>query len=91
MILQDMSPALPLPVPSLSRARKLVASVLLEHAGDSQTERRWLSRRDIAKLAGAEWIEVHCSLASLQEAGAIRMEGHRLIINKELLSRAAAA
>jgi DNA-binding MarR family transcriptional regulator len=74
---------------SFSQVRGLVAKVLLEYAGDSTTERRQLTQRDIAVLAGTDWATVHASLRSLHDEGFIRIERHRIIINKELLQAVA--
>jgi hypothetical protein len=67
----------------------LVARVLLEHAGDGTTERRWLTQRDIATITDTSWEMVHLSLKSLQDEGAIRIERHRLIINRDSLQKVA--
>ena len=72
-----------------SQVRGMVAKVLLEYAGDSTTKRRQLTQRDIAVLVCTDWETVHTSLKSLQEEGAIRLERHRIIINKELLQKVA--
>jgi DNA-binding Lrp family transcriptional regulator len=67
----------------------LVAKVLLDYAEYSITERRQLTQRDIAVLVGTDWETVHSSLKSLQEEGTIRIERHRIIINKESLQKVA--
>jgi DNA-binding transcriptional regulator YhcF (GntR family) len=74
-----------------SNAIRLVARILLDHAGNSTTEQRRLSQRDIAVLTGANWQTVHMSLKSLQDEGAIRIERHRMILNKVLLQKVAEA
>jgi hypothetical protein len=68
-----------------------VAKVLLEHAGDgnSTSGRPRVAQRDIAVTVGADWGMVHMSLKSMQEEGAIKIDGHRLIINKALLKKVA--
>ena len=88
-MLQDVSTTLLAQDRSFSHVRRLVAKVLLEYAGDNTTERRQLTQRDIAVLVGTDWETVHSSLKSLQEEGTIRIERHRIIINKELLQKAA--
>jgi hypothetical protein len=87
MIIQDIPSTLLSLDQSLGHVRGLVAKVLLEHAGDGTTERRWLTQRDIATITGTSWEMVHASLNSLWDEGAIRIERHRLIINKELLRK----
>jgi CRP/FNR family transcriptional regulator len=87
MILQDVPTTLLTPDRSFNHVRGLTAKVLLEYAGDSTTERRQLTQRDMAVLVGTDWETVHALLKSLQEEGAIRIERHRIIINKELLQR----
>ncbi len=37
--------------------------------------------------SGTDWDTVHLTLQSMQDEGAIRIEGHRLIINKGLLQK----
>lgn len=76
---------------SLTQARKLVAKVLIEYTEDNKTERRHLSQQDIAILAGTSWEMVHASLKSLQNEGAIRVERHRIIINRDLLQKVTGA
>jgi len=46
-------------------------------------------QRDIAATVGADWGLVHMSLKSMQEEGAIKIDRHRLIINKALLQKVA--
>lgn len=89
MILQDVPTTLLAQDRPFSHVRGLVAKVLLEYAGDGKGERRRLAQRDMAVLAGTDWKTVHLSLRFLQEEGAIRIERHRIIINKELLQKAA--
>ena len=89
MILNDMPKMLLAQDRSFCHVRGLVAQILLEYARDSTTERRQLTQRDIAVLVGTDWETIHSSLKSLQEEGAIRLERHRIIINKELLQKVA--
>lgn len=63
--------------------------MLLEHAGDGTSGRARMAQRDIAAAVGTDWGMVHMSLESMQEVGAIRIDRHRLIINKELLQKVA--
>lgn len=74
---------------SVNQARKLVAKALIEYTGNSKTERRHLAQQDIAILAGINWDMVHASLKSLQNEGAIKIERHRIIINRDLLQKVA--
>lgn len=67
----------------------MVARVLLDCASDSSTARGRLAQRDIATLTGTDWRTVHMSLKSLQDDGVIRIERHRIVLNKELLQKAA--
>lgn len=74
---------------SFIHVRGLVAKILLEHAGDGADGRRRVAQRDIAASLGTDWGMVNMSLKSMQDEGAIRIERHRLIINKELLQKVA--
>jgi DNA-binding MarR family transcriptional regulator len=74
--------------PSINAIR-LVARVLLDYAGDSTGGQRRLAQRDIAALTGIDWENVHMSLKSLQDEGVIKIERHRIILNKALLQRVA--
>jgi DNA-binding MarR family transcriptional regulator len=76
---------------SFIHVRGLVAKVLLEHAGDGSGGRRRVAQRDIAATLGTDWDTVHLALRSMQDEGAIRVERHRLIINKELLQKVTGA
>jgi hypothetical protein len=89
MILQDIPLALLSQEQSFGYVRGLVAGVLLDHAGDGASERHQLTQRDIANITGTSWEMVHVSLKSLQNEGAIKIEHHRLIINRELLQKIA--
>jgi DNA-binding transcriptional regulator YhcF (GntR family) len=72
---------------TLSQAKSQIAKVLLKNAGDASLKRQRLNQRDMASLLGVEWETVHKSLESLKNEGAIRLERHRIIINKELLNK----
>lgn len=69
---------------SLAHTRGLVASVLLEHVSTPAGQAR-LSQRDIALLAGLEWEAVHATLKSLMDMGAIKIDRHRLALNRNVL------
>jgi len=71
---------------SLSQTKTQVAKVLMEKSGDASAQRQQLAQRDIASLLGVGWEMVHASLESLENDGVIRVERHRVIINKELLN-----
>lgn len=70
---------------SFIQARKLVATVLFEYTMDNKTEGRHLSQQNLAMLAGISWEMVHASLLSLQNEGAIRIERHRMVVNRDFL------
>lgn len=72
---------------SLNHVKGLIAKTLLEHAGDGNGGTNRLAQRDIAARVGTDWDTVHLTLQSMQDEGAIRIEGHRLIINKGLLQK----
>jgi hypothetical protein len=74
---------------SIVDIRGRVARVLLESAGDGASGRPRIAQRDIAATVGADWGMVHISLKSMQAEGAIRIDRHRLIINKERLQKMA--
>ena len=88
-MLRDVSMTLLEKEQTFGHIRGMVSKILLEYAGDSTTERRQLTQRDIAILVGTDWETVHASLKSLQEQGIIRIERHRITINKELLQKVA--
>jgi hypothetical protein len=70
---------------SLIQARKLVAKVLFEYTKNNETKRRHLSQQNVAISAGISWEMVHASLLSLQNEGAIRIERHRMVVNRDFL------
>ena len=72
---------------SFRQVKSRVGRVLLEHAGGGITGRPHLSQREMAALTGTTWELVSRSLKSLQEEGAIRIDRHRIIINKESLEK----
>lgn len=72
---------------SLRRIRGKVAGVLLESTGDGAGRRPVLTLGEIAASIGATPEMVNKSLESLQEKGAIRLEHHRIVINRELLKK----
>jgi hypothetical protein len=79
----------PLKRHSFINIRGRVARLLLEHAGDGASGRPRVAQRDIAAAVGADWGMIHMSLKSMQDEGAIRIDRHRLIIDKELLQKLA--
>ena len=89
MILKDGPATLSAHDRPFGRDIGLVARVLLDYAENRKAERGQLTQRDIAVLTGTDWETVHRSLESLQKAGTIRIERHRIIVNKELLQKAA--
>jgi DNA-binding GntR family transcriptional regulator len=72
-----------------SCATRMVARVLLDCASGSTTGRGRLAQRDMAALTGTDWGTVHMALKSLKDEGAIRIERHRIILNKESLQKVA--
>jgi hypothetical protein len=66
-------------------ARIRLARVLLDNAAEPVPQKHQLAQNDMAKLADMGWEMVHSSLRSLQKEGAIKLERHRIIINKKLL------
>ena len=71
------------------RNRARVARILLEHAEDGGNGKNRLSQREIATILGINIYIVHASIQSLYSEGIIRIECHRIIVNKELLQKAA--
>jgi hypothetical protein len=57
---------------------------LLEH-GSIQARQAWLSQRDISLLAGLDWEVVHTTLKSLIDMDAIKIDRHRLVLNRGVL------
>jgi hypothetical protein len=74
---------------AFTQTRGAVAKVLLQQALNNSGKRPRLAQRDIAAMTGADWYTVHMSLKSIRDAGAIKMERNRIIINKESLRRLA--
>ncbi len=68
-----------------------IAVVLLQHAVMDTTGRPRLSQRKMAEMLGASWDTVNRSVKSLQAEGAIKIDRHRMIINKKALERIAMA
>jgi Mn-dependent DtxR family transcriptional regulator len=69
--------------------RGQVARLLLEHVDGESNKKTLLAQRDIAEMLGANWNSVHESLKSLYSEGIIRIERNRIILNKELIQKAA--
>lgn len=67
--------------------RRQLAGVLLRYAGIEEASRPGLSRREMAVMLGISWDMVDGCLQSLQAEGAIRIERHRMIIDKKALER----
>jgi CRP/FNR family transcriptional regulator len=63
-----------------------VAKILLEHAGDGTGREPRLTQQEMAAMAGTAREVVGRSLKALEEAGAISLDHHRIIIrDKEAL------
>ena len=67
--------------------QRQVADILLKHAGDGKGGCPCVSQREMAVQLGTSWNTVRSSLESLQAEGAIRIDRHRLIINKKTLEQ----
>jgi CRP-like cAMP-binding protein len=64
-----------------------VAKILLEYATADSTERKRLTQREMAAMAGTAREVVGRALKFLEDSGAIRFDRHRLIVsNKEKLT-----
>ena len=74
---------------SFSFVRGRVARLLLEHTGAGNNGNNRLTQRDMAEMLGTGWAKVHLSLKSLCREGIIRIERNRMIVNKELIRKAA--
>ena len=74
---------------SLIDIRGQVAQVLLERAGNGINGQNRLTHRDMATMLNTGWDKIHLSLKSLHEEGAIKIDRHRIIIETELLQKAA--
>lgn len=66
-----------------------VAKILLEYAGDGTGSGQRLTQQDMAAMAGTVREVVGRSLKTLQRAGAIRLDRHRIVVtNKDALRKA---
>jgi hypothetical protein len=74
---------------SLLNIKGQVAQVLLDHAGESAGGQNQLTHRDMAEMLNTDWYNIHSSLKSLNDEGAIKIDRHRIIVEKELLQKAA--
>jgi biotin operon repressor len=70
----------------LSDTRRKVADLLL-HINDIKAPLRHLSQSDIATTLGTTWDMVNNSIISLKQEGALKIDRHRLAINKNALER----
>ena len=71
----------------LAQARTKIARILLDHVSEQSSQRRRPWQRDMASLGGVSWEVIYTSLESLKNEGVIRVDRHRIIINKELLNQ----
>lgn len=62
-----------------------VARVLLDAGGTA------LTHRDMAAMLNTDWDKIHMSLRSLHDDGAIKIDRNRIIVERELLRKAAGA
>ena len=74
---------------SLVKMKGRVAQVLLDYAGDTARGQNRLTHRDMATMLNTDWIVIHSSLKSLHDEGAIKIDHHRIIVEKELLQKVA--
>jgi len=70
----------------LSDTRRKIADLLL-HINDVKAPLRHLSQSDIATTLGTTWDMVNNSIISLKQEGALKIDRHRLAINKNALER----
>ena len=70
----------------LSDTRRKVADLLL-HIDDIKAPLRRLSQSDIATTLGITWDMVNNSLISLKQEGALKIDRHRMAINKNALEQ----
>ena len=64
-----------------------VAKILLEYAGDGAGEKPRLTQQEMAAMIGTAREMVGRSLKTLEDAGTIRMERHRIIIANQAALR----
>lgn len=74
---------------SLVYIKGQVAQVLLDYAGDTADGQNRLTHRDMAEMLNTDWDKIHTSLKSLNDEGAIKIDRHRIIVEKELLQKVA--
>lgn len=74
---------------AMQNVRVRVARVLLERAQGSAAGQNRVTHRDMATMLNTGWDKIHSSLRSLHEEGAIKIDRHRIIIETELLQKAA--
>ena len=75
---------------TLQNTKGKVAKIILQNALDDNPGKPRLAQRDMAEITGTDWHTVHASLNNLKNEGAIKIEGNRIIINRELLEAAIA-
>jgi len=75
---------------SIKHIRGQVAQVLLDHAVNNSRKNR-LTHREMAEMLNTGWDKIHLSLRSLHDEGAIKIDRNRIIIETELLQKAAGA
>lgn len=72
-----------------SNIRGLVSKILLEYARDGTGRRPRLTQQAIAEMIGTDGEAVCATLLSLQSEGIIRLEHLRIVVDDDLLQRAA--
>ena len=75
-----------IPSAELNDTRRRVA-VLLLHFNDAKAPLGRISQSDMAITLGTTWDMVNNSLNSLKQEGALRIDRHRMAINKNVLER----
>ena len=79
----------PIPPAEPGDIRRRLAGILLQYAGSGKARRPGISQREMTVILDTSWDTVSSSLKSLQAEGAIRIDRHRIVINKKALERIA--
>ena len=69
--------------------RRRLALIILDHSGTTESGRSALSQREMAQSLGVTWGDVTRTLQFLQDAGAIRIDRHRMFADNKTLLRIA--
>ena len=79
------------PVQASENVMGRLAGILLRFAGNNGSGKNSLCRRDMATMADTSWEAIDSALKALRDEGAIGIERHRLVINKDMLREIAVA